>query len=387
MADFTFANDGLIDVGFDPRSQRLSYSTRASWPLTLDQASMAQQIPHSSANSTTSTAIPLPASAHAFQPQSTSPTLLGDWSMQHQASQLSFVPESSSLDSQINTSFAASYHTSPVDFLSSSQSPLDPNMSAYVPLPNQADTLQWNWQEFQNDLMTFAGNDGLPYGGGLSQRSLADSSPTDTYLEVRSLTSSNSDNGWATVDYQNFDGYHEAPNGAVFNPGQTLHIRTSSDSSESHSDCTHQTRHSFGSYEEVPHALMSPDSDIHIDLSNHQYHYPTVSPSAAIGPVQIKPNKSPTRSPASMSSTSPPGKKAGRKSPIAKSTKPVIRRPSNAKKENEKRIGRRRGPLLPEQRKQASEIRKLRACLRCKFLKKTVSIAMRQPPKFKSNLF
>lgn len=34
-------------------------------------------------------------------------------------------------------------------------------------------------------------------------------------------------------------------------------------------------------------------------------------------------------------------------------------------------MGRRRGPLLPEQRKQASEIRKLRACLRCKFLKKT----------------
>jgi hypothetical protein len=381
MADFNFASDGLIDVGFDPRSQRLSYSTRASWPLTLDQASMAQSIPNPSANTTTSTAIPLPPSAHAFQPQSTSPTLLGDWSMQHRASQLSYVPESSSLDSQINTSFAASYHTSPVDFLSSSQSPLDPNMSAYVPLPTQADALQWNWQEFQNDLMGFAGNDGLPYGGGLSQRSLADSSPTDTYLEVRSLTSSNSDNGWATVDYQNFDGYHEAPNGAVFNPGQTLHIRTSSDSSESHSDCTHQTRNSFGSYEEIPHPLTSPDSDIHIDLGNHHYHYSTVSPStvspsAVIEPVQIKANKSPMRSPASISPNSPPGRKQGRKSPTAKSTKPVIRRPSTGKKDNEKRVGRRRGPLLPEQRKQASEIRKLRACLRCKFLKKTVSIVM-----------
>jgi hypothetical protein len=39
----------------------------------------------------------------------------------------------------------------------------------------------------------------------------------------------------------------------------------------------------------------------------------------------------------------------------------------------EKRIGKRKGPLKPDQRKQASEIRKLRACLRCKFLKKTVS--------------
>lgn len=41
------------------------------------------------------------------------------------------------------------------------------------------------------------------------------------------------------------------------------------------------------------------------------------------------------------------------------------------KNENEKRVGRRKGPLRPDQRKQASEIRKLRACLRCKFLKKT----------------
>ncbi|KAI5298116.1 hypothetical protein KEM55_003794 [Ascosphaera atra] len=36
-----------------------------------------------------------------------------------------------------------------------------------------------------------------------------------------------------------------------------------------------------------------------------------------------------------------------------------------------KRVGKRTGPLKPDQRKQASEIRKLRACLRCKFLKKT----------------
>ena len=43
----------------------------------------------------------------------------------------------------------------------------------------------------------------------------------------------------------------------------------------------------------------------------------------------------------------------------------------NSKQETEKRVGRRKGPLRPEQRKQASEIRKLRACLRCKFLKKT----------------
>ena len=50
-------------------------------------------------------------------------------------------------------------------------------------------------------------------------------------------------------------------------------------------------------------------------------------------------------------------------------SKPAVRRNSN--RNDAKKVGRRRGPLLPEQRKQASEIRNLRACLRCKFLRKT----------------
>ena len=64
---------------------------------------------------------------------------------------------------------------------------------------------------------------------------------------------------------------------------------------------------------------------------------------------------------------------SARKSPTTKATKPVIRRSSTnpSRKDTEKRVGRRRGPLPPERRKQAHEIRKLRACLRCKFLKKT----------------
>jgi hypothetical protein len=41
-------------------------------------------------------------------------------------------------------------------------------------------------------------------------------------------------------------------------------------------------------------------------------------------------------------------------------------------KDTEKRIGRRQGPLRPDQAKQAYETRKFRACLRCKFLKKIV---------------
>ncbi|KAB8336993.1 hypothetical protein FH972_021297 [Carpinus fangiana] len=42
-----------------------------------------------------------------------------------------------------------------------------------------------------------------------------------------------------------------------------------------------------------------------------------------------------------------------------------------AEKLDSKRIGRRKGPLTSDQRRQAGEIRKLKACIRCKFLKKT----------------
>ncbi|KAF2690484.1 hypothetical protein K458DRAFT_289859 [Lentithecium fluviatile CBS 122367] len=56
--------------------------------------------------------------------------------------------------------------------------------------------------------------------------------------------------------------------------------------------------------------------------------------------------------------------------PRRKST--IVKRTTTKKKtEGTKRVGRRKGPLRPDQRHQAAEIRKLRACLRCKFLKKT----------------
>lgn len=56
------------------------------------------------------------------------------------------------------------------------------------------------------------------------------------------------------------------------------------------------------------------------------------------------------------------------KKPVTISYNRVTRQKGNVV---EKKVGRRKGPLRPEHRKQASEIRKLRACLRCKFLKKT----------------
>lgn len=64
-----------------------------------------------------------------------------------------------------------------------------------------------------------------------------------------------------------------------------------------------------------------------------------------------------------------------RKSPSDKVTKVIVKRTvtHSTRKDAtaEKKVGKRRGPLRPDQRQQAHEIRKLRACLRCKFLKKT----------------
>lgn len=69
--------------------------------------------------------------------------------------------------------------------------------------------------------------------------------------------------------------------------------------------------------------------------------------------------------------------------PSTKTTPKIIAKPSSSKdkktKEQQKklaekldrRVGKRKGPLTSDQRKQAGEIRKLKACLRCKFLKKT----------------
>ncbi|ROV87477.1 hypothetical protein VSDG_09795 [Cytospora chrysosperma] len=301
--------------------------------------------------------------------------------------------------------FMTNLQPSPMGYLPATTQPLNAGMQQTDPtayqmspveegsqpmpwnLPTNLSTGMANWQDFEAAMQIPA--DGLPRVG-----SMGSTSPTGTYLEVLSM-GSGSDNGWAMVDmyHPNFDSFSQTQQAQnVFNPGQTLHLRTSSDSSQSDG-----TSLEFGSYEDVqfPYSPFSPASDSYADGSNnhrncfhgdHQHHHSheIISPASAVAPVSIKATPSSRSSPVSgsgvgsASSVSPPVRKttAPRKSPIAKpnQTKAVIRRTaSNGKKDGtgEKKVGRRRGPLLPEQRKQASEIRKLRACLRCKFLKKT----------------
>lgn len=66
-------------------------------------------------------------------------------------------------------------------------------------------------------------------------------------------------------------------------------------------------------------------------------------------------------------------------SPETPTPKTLVRKPStpSSKKKDglgDKKVGKRTGPLPPEKRKQAGEIRKCKACLRCKFLKKTCDV-------------
>lgn len=291
---------------------------------------------------------------------------------------------------QYNTgTYNLAYQTSPNDYIPATQPSYDPNFpSSYLPLTSQMDGTPFNWNEFSNpDVFGYHGAQGI---ADLSVAQHLPNSPTESSLEVRSLSSS--DNGWAAVDFP----YQDTHVGAIFNPGETLHGRSFSDSSSDLEQ--HPNRLSWGSYVDVPqHAVGSPSSDgagesyVGTSRSSDQQTSPNIKQEAHVTspvltrsvtkPILIKTSTSPQssahqRSPTQQSPTlsdrsSPPTRKQARKN-SSKAAKPIIRKQVPTQKvEAEKKIGRRNGPLKPEQRKQACEIRKLGACIRCKLLKKT----------------
>lgn len=394
-SNLDFSSEGLLDLSFEPRGPRYPYTNmvaRSNWPMPVDMTSGGADERRSDSPNQ---------NPHQQYPQAghhNSPTLLTDWPMQQQQQQQRqqqqqphphqlprYIQENPLIGAQFNA-YGGAYQTTPLDYhLPSTQATFESALHMEAPfngLPQSAEAqaAMWaNWHEIENAMMITGTSEGLP---NVACQSLASNSPTGTYLEVLSLPSSSSDNGWATVDtYSSFESYQHAQSTAIFNPGQTLHLRSHSDSSQS--DGTGRTLESFGSLEDIsnPYSPYSPESDTYLDLSNHRNcyhgdahhhaHETVISPAAAVKPVAIK--RSPTTRATTSTTSSPPARRNSgpRKSPNTKATKTVIRRTSAGKKDTEKRVGRRRGPLLPEQRKQASEIRKLRACLRCKFLKKT----------------
>lgn len=295
--------------------------------------------------------------------------------------------------------FPGNFQPNPLDYLPATTqatlqaSLMEPTFGAMAALPEASQALQWggnpdlgDWQDLQSTLQMEA----LARNG-----SVGSNSPTNTYLEVLSLSSSSGENSWAMVDWSRpgLDQFQQTQNAAIFNPSQTLHLRSDSNSSDGANSLE------FGSFEEIqpfPFSPFSPESDGHSGENNshvnhrhcyssdgHQHAHETVSPATTVAarPIKVEPINPSRRSPGSgAGSSSPPTtgntrrNSSPRKIVLGKTTtKTILRRSSNGKKDGtvEKKIGKRKGPLLPEQRKQASEIRKLRACLRCKFLKKT----------------
>lgn len=387
----TLSADSLSGFEFDPRAGRYPYTPRMSWPVSVD-TNPSRVASQRMANVKRSTS-PIQGHAQLYeqssdrQPQS----LNSEWQIPHSSETDLAYP----LDTTFSTQYTDPYvpYQSPTELLSI-QSHLDNNVGmegSYMQLANSMESrFPFNW-DFP-DLM-FTTTNGMPEMS-LPQQSMQDNSPTFTNLEVRSITSCSSDNGWNYIENSQKSpnpSYQEPQNGAVFNPGQTLHQnRTLSESS--YSDIELQSRQSW-SHVETSNAISSPGTDSvgdfdvcseHAQQLDHAHPHvdyrepsnpPAITTSNLVRPIDIRKPSSPQRSPISPGKGSPPGRRQSRKNTNTKLTKPIIQKPSQAPKvEAEKRVGRRKGPLRPEQRKQACEIRKLGACLRCKFLKKTVSL-------------
>lgn len=398
------AADSFLAIDFDPRGMPYTYNPRVPWPIPIDQDSSNPSAMHPTANAylkrSTSPLEPIDPvygqhlNAQAQQQHQHQP-FIPQWPIpQPSAAHLAY-----SLDNTCQPQFAGDYnlqyHTSPTDFMSAHPQPDQPYQmgSPYLPVGGQMGNMSLGWQSFQDDFIGYPGTSGLADMTSLQTQNLADRSPSDTYLEVRSLTSSSSD-GWVGVDYhhpyQSIDVFQDPQTSAISNPEQTLHLRTFSDSS--HSDAEQQSQHSWtSSFVEVPNTIGSPGSDSFGEIEPYNIRAREVnrarpSPPAIVTsipiparPMPVKKSTSPQRSPVSTGRGSPPTRRQSRKNTSPKTTKSIIRRPAQPPKAvpeaSEKRVGRRKGPLRPDQRKQASEIRKLGACLRCKFLKKTVSTA------------
>ncbi|KKZ65429.1 hypothetical protein EMCG_08736 [[Emmonsia] crescens] len=420
MGDVDLTNDGIVSLDYDSRS----YMSAPTWSMAVDHRPTQhhlhhqhhphhqqqqhhhhqhhhqqhplqhQQHHHQHHRSDGRRDIsPLQTSGHSFDPSvAHHHDLISDWEFQNiQSHHLPYSQAETSSASQFTSSYSISLQASPIDLMpAATQAQLGPSLLGgpyHVPLPAApVDMMPFTLQDLQQDLMSFPAMDGLTDVSYASQSMQGSSSPTDTYLEARSLTSSSSDNGWTTIENRrSLDSpYHE--HGICINPNETLHNRSLSESSYSDID-PHNPRNSFGSFTDFSHPINSPSSESNLeaeynafnrrvscDQTSHGSSSPVaVSPVAIVRPIPVKKSSSPSRSPTSQASSSPPSRKPSRKSPIAaKTSETKVRKQSQSgKPETEKRVGKRKGPLKPDQRKQASEIRKLRACLRCKFLKKT----------------
>jgi hypothetical protein len=376
------ANVGLTggDLAFDFDSRGQPYFRGQAWTMTMEhvdapRADLRRSVAPIQTNSqglrqTATTEHPMMSQWHYEEPEL--------------QPQMNYPSHPQSLEVQYETTYGLPLQSTATSLMSASQAPLEAGLAvntSYMPMGTGIDGMPHSWNDFHTELVNYNTADA---GLAVSPYQQYSSSPTGSHLEVLSQHSSSDEHGWTLIEPRHsFESYER---NFFIDPTQTLHNRTLSESS--YSDLDQPTHPSFvGSLDMMSnHAVCSPISlsdgeyDFHhvhahrLSIDHGSHHSAGVSPAALVRPITIPTGKvsSPIRSPRSQSSGGSPTRKTSKKSPIAKATDKVIKKTVHGQKgEGEKRVGRRKGPLRPDQRKQASEIRKLRACLRCKFLKKT----------------
>jgi len=332
-----------------------------------------------------------------------------DWQFQlQQPSSQQAYTQDTSLDMTFHTGpFGAPLQSSPIDdFLATTQGQINNSLaSSYLPFSSsmeQMNNMAFQMQDFHNELMNnFSNYDGVQPNDYVASvpSSIPNSSPGENWLDARSL-SSRSDHGWTMIDHfppprQSFESYTTSfSNNEIVVSPHNLHVRTGSDSSH-HSDVPLSATLSAHSWEDIPFPI-SPEPEPNIDYSQPQQLSQGLPIShdhdhAQCSSMQHSPNLSTVVQPLQSSTSSPSSSaspSSGAGSPTTKRRKtlptalPGVSSKTISKKKPsttptiikdgkpEKKVGKRRGPLKPEQRQSAHEIRKLRACLRCKFLKK-----------------
>ena len=411
MATVELSADGLAGFDLDSQGMRYPYNGRFTWPVPLDPNPSRAAVPQRMANVRRSTS-PIQSHAQEYeQPVDRHPqALIPEWQMPPTSGPQLAYSLNTTFPQQFTNDFQIPYHTSPAEFV-----PPQSNLNAsvhmenpYYSLSTQMDAMPWSFQDIPNDLMTFGVNPEPPPEMNLLQQHLPQSSPTDTYpdtySEFRSRTSSDSGNGWNPSELlpPSLGSSSQHPRTNICNPGQIHYETTFSDrtfSESSYSDIELPSQLSGSSYVEVSNLepTSSPGTDSVSDMdfqhilppsAGHVHDHeddgdlsssPVIVSATSVPPIDIKTPAPLHRSLTSTGRGSPPGRRQQRKNASPKATKSAIRKPSQAPKvESEKKVGRRKGPLQPEARKQACEIRKLGACLRCRFLKKTVSAHVRR---------
>lgn len=398
MADVVeLSPEALARFEFDIRGAQYPYNPRTPWSLPMDQPSSRPPSQSQKMANVRRSTSPIQGFTHdgynQFMDQRAR-TLMPDWSIPTTSAPQPSYNLNTSFPQQFTDGFTMPYQMSPTDFIQS-QPELDttfPIDNSCFPMLNPNNTTAWDSQAMPTDILEFPMNAAGMADMNLQQQNLPDNnSPTDT-SEIRSLTSSSSDNGWkssgsrhASLESSFFDGQ----NGSALYIGQIPRETTLSESSYSEIEFPLH----WSSYVDVPafEPLSSPESESVTDKDYHHIPFPfdrardqdeerdpSSSPvmitSSTVLPIDIKAHAPLQRSPVSTGRSSPQ-KRRSRKDFSAKVNKASIRRPSQVPKpETEKKVGRRKGPLRPDQRKQACEIRKLGACLRCRFLKKTVCV-------------